>query len=139
MVSSSLLPNSHTTLTDSSRHASALAALPPLEQSNGHDAADEDHASHQTTTAGAAQILFHSGEPERSDESPSRAHDVDEHADAGAVLDHAVNSVSDKNGGDNLITDGGDGDANLRCELVMSFTRRQLEDVLTIGVMFHTP
>jgi hypothetical protein len=109
----SLLPGGHAALTYSSRDASGLAALAPLQQSDGYDAADEDHASHQTAAAGAAESLFHVREPERPDEAPSRADDVDEDADAGTVLDHAVDGVGDENGGDDLVADGGDGNADL--------------------------
>jgi hypothetical protein len=34
------------------------------------------------------------------------------------VLDHAVDGVGDEDGGDDLVADGGDGDADLRMELV---------------------
>lgn len=84
-----------------------------MQESNGDDAEEEDHASHQATTARAAESLFHVGEPEGADEAPCGADDVDEDADAGAVLDHAVNGVSDKDSSDNLVADGGDGDTDL--------------------------
>lgn len=114
----SLLPGGHAALAYSSRDASGLAALSPLKQSDGHDADKEDHAGHQTATAGAAERLFHFRVPERADEAPSGADDIDEDADAGAVLDHAVDGVGDEDGGDDLVADGGDGDADLRMELV---------------------
>jgi len=109
----SLLPSRNASLAYSSRDSSALAALSPLQQGDGNDAADEDHASHQATAARAAKSLFHVGEPEGADEAPSGAHDVDEDADAGAVLDHAVNGVGDEDGGDDLVANRGDGDADL--------------------------
>ena len=112
-VESILLPRRNSTLANRRGDAVVLAALSPLQQSDGYDADEEDHASHQAATARAAESLFHVGEPEGTDETPSGADDVDEHADAGAVLDHAVDGVGDKDGGDDLVADGGDSDADL--------------------------
>lgn len=100
-------------MANDSGNAIVLTALSPLQQRNGYDADDEDHASHQATTARAAESLFHIGEPEGTDETPGGADDVDEHANAGAVLDHAVDGVGDEDRGDDLVTDGGDGNADL--------------------------
>lgn len=108
-----LLPDRNGTLSNSSGNTSTLAALPPLQQSNRNDTEQEDHASHQAATARAAKSLFHIGEPEGTDESPGGADDIDEHADAGAVLDHAVDGIGDEDGGDDLVADCGDGDADL--------------------------
>ena len=112
-VGNLLLPGGNAALAQSSGDSRGLAALAPLQQSNGYDANDEDHASHQTTTARAAESLLHVGEPEGADEAPSGADDVDEDADAGTVLDHAVDGVGDEDGGDDLVADGGDGDTDL--------------------------
>jgi hypothetical protein len=139
IVNSSSLRSRHTALTDSTRDSSALSALPPLQQSNGHDAADEDHASHQATAARAAESLFHLGEPEGPDEAPSGAHDVDKDADAGAMLDHAVDGVGDEHGGDDLLADSGDGDADLRTRISEELEGGCIWECLTIGVTFHTP
>lgn len=122
--SQSLLPGGNSALAQHSRDIVALAALSPLQESDGHDADEEDHSSHQTTAARAAEGLFHVGEPEGTDETPSGADDVDEDANAGAVLDHAIDGVGDKDGSDDLVANGRDGDADLGCELVVSLTRR---------------
>ena len=120
----SLLPGGHAALAYSSRDSSGLAALSPLQQSDGHDAEDKDHAGHQTAATGAAECLFHVGEPEGADEAPGGADDVDEDADAGAVLDHAVDGVGDEDGGDDLVADGGDGDADLKGRVSGEFNGR---------------
>lgn len=112
-VGSLLLPGRDTALADSGGDSRGLAALAPLQESNRHDADEENHTGHQTTAAGAAESLLHVGEPEGTDEAPSGADDVDEDADAGAMLDHAVDGVGDEDGGDNLVADGGDGDTDL--------------------------
>lgn len=124
--SAALLPGRNATLAYSSRDASGFAALAPLKQSDGHDADEEDHAGHQTAAARAAERLFHSRVPEGADEAPSRADDIDEDADAGAVLDHAVDGVGDEDGGDDLVADGGDGDANLEWISVKRFRENKL-------------
>ena len=113
-VDSLSLPGGHAALAYSGGDSRGLATLAPLQQSNGHDADEENHASHQTTAAGAAEGLFHVGEPEGADEAPGGADDVDEDADAGAVLDHAVDGVGDEDGGDDLVADGRNGDTDLR-------------------------
>lgn len=69
-VDSLLLPGGHGALADSGGDSGGLATLAPLQQSNGHDADEEDHSSHQTSTAGAAESLLHVGEPEGADETP---------------------------------------------------------------------
>ena len=123
-VDSLSLPGGHAALAYSGGDSRGLATLAPLQQSNGHDADEENHAGHQTTAAGATESLFHVGEPERADETPSGADDVNEDADAGAVLDHAVDGVGDEDGGDDLVADGGDGDADLKGRVSGEFNGR---------------
>lgn len=112
-VGSLLLPGGNAALAYGGRDSRGLAALAPLQESNGNDADEENHAGHQTTAARAAEGLFHIREPEGTNEAPGGADDVDEDADARAVLDHAVDGVGDEDGGDDLVTDGGDGDTDL--------------------------
>ena len=49
------------------------------------------------------------------DKGPGTPDDIDEDADAGRVLGVTVDGVSDKDGGDDLVSDSGDGDADLFC------------------------
>lgn len=114
-----LLPRSDTTLSHRSRDTSPLALLTPLQQGDGHDAGDEDQTCHETSTASLTERFVHICVPERTQESPSGAYDVDKDTNAGAVLDIAVNGVGDKNGGDDLVADGRDGDADLVEKSVM--------------------
>ena len=100
-------------LADGSRETCALAPLAPLQTGDWDNADKENHTSHQTTAARAAQSILHVREPEGTEESPGRSDNVDEDADAGAVLDHAVDGVGDEDCGDDLVADGGDGDADL--------------------------
>lgn len=106
------MPGGDAALANGRRDACALVLLAPLQQGDGDDADEEDHTGHETSTAGAAQSLLHVREPERTEESPGGPDDVDEDADAGAVLDVAVDGVGDEDGGDDLVSDGGDGDAD---------------------------
>ena len=89
-----------------------MAPLAPLQTGDWDNADKENHTSHQTTAARAAQSLLHVREPEGTEESPGRSDNVDEDADAGAVLDVAVDGVCDEDGGDDLISYGGDGNAD---------------------------
>jgi len=107
-----LLPSGNTALADGSRDACFLTPLAPLQQGNGDNADEEDHTSHQATAARAAQSLLHVGEPEGTEESPGGSDDVDEHTDAGAVLDAAVDGVCDEDRGNDLVADGGDRNTN---------------------------
>lgn len=96
-----------------SRDASALALLAPLQQGGGDDADEEDQACQQTSASGDAKRVVHSCEPERSQESPGGAYDVDKDANAGTVLNVAINGVGDEHCGDDLVADGSNGDADL--------------------------
>jgi len=89
------LPGGNSALADSGRDGCALTPLPPLQQGNGNNANEEDHTGHEATTARTAKSFLHIGEPEGTQERPGRSDDVDEHANAGAVLDTAINRVCD--------------------------------------------
>lgn len=112
------LPRHNGTLSLSSSYARSATALAPLEHSNGYNADDENQSRHQTSATRAAQRSLHIREPEGPDEAPGRADDVDEDADAGAVLDVAVDGVGDEDRGHDLVADGRDGDADLESVLV---------------------
>lgn len=110
---SALLSRRHSGLPNRRALCRALATPPPLQGRHRYPRDDKNDTYHQTSTSRASEARLHIRKPERPNETPCRADEVDEDTDRCAVFDVRIDGVCDEDGGDDLVADRRDGHADL--------------------------
>ena len=96
------------------RLSRATSPVQPYDRNN----TDTNHQSRtDASTSLKSNALKHLGEPEGTDEAPDLADKGDEHTDTSGFFLVTVNSIGDKDCGDDLVSDGSDGGTDKGCDI----------------------